>query len=210
MHCSPDEEIGSPASRQVIESLAVGVDAAICLECSRANGDLVSARKGIADLQIQISGRAAHAGIEPEKGINAAVEAAHLIIALQELNGRWPTVTCNVGLLRGGSRSNIVCDLVELEVDLRCANTAGFSAAFAQIERLCQQPTVPRIKVELRRTAEHVPWGRNAGTADLVSKARHVGESWAWSCTRLPLEVPPMQIRRPLWVSRPLIERLAA
>lgn len=177
LHCSPDEEIGSPASRQVIETLADGVDAAICLECARANGDLVSARKGIADLQIQIRGRAAHAGIEPEKGINAAVEAAHLILALQELNGRWPTVTCNVGLLRGGSRPNIVCDLVELEVDLRCANTTGFAAAYAQIERLCQQPTVPGIEVQLRRTAEHVPWERNAGTADLVSKASRVGES---------------------------------
>lgn len=177
VHCSPDEEIGSPASRQVIESLAAGADAAICLECARANGDLVSARKGIADLQIQIQGRAAHAGIEPEKGINAALEAAHLIIALQDLNGRWPTVTCNVGLLRGGSRPNIVCDLVDLEVDLRCANTAGFEAAYAEIERLCQQPVVPGSKVQLHRSAEHVPWERDSGTADLVCKARRVGES---------------------------------
>ena len=67
--------------------------AVLVLECARANGDIVSARKGIADYHVTITGRAAHAGVEPEKGRSAILEAAHQVLALHALNGRWPTVT---------------------------------------------------------------------------------------------------------------------
>ena len=100
--CNPDEEIGSPYSGPVIRELAPQHDAAFVLEGARANGDIVSARKGITDFRITIAGRAAHAGVEPEKGRNAVLEAAHAIVALQGLNGRWPGVTVNVGVVQGG------------------------------------------------------------------------------------------------------------
>lgn len=176
-HCSPDEEIGSPASRQVIESLTPGIDAALCLECARANGDIVSARKGIADIRIDVEGRAAHAGIEPEKGINAALEAAHLTVALQELNGRWPSVTCNVGVFGGGTRPNVVCASAFLDVDLRATTVTEFEEAFAAVEGICASPTVPGARVTLRRTAEHVPWEKTPAVAALVEVAARVGEA---------------------------------
>ena len=81
--CNPDEEIGSPFSGPVIRELAPSHDAAFVLEGARANGDIVSARKGITDFAIKITGRAAHAGVEPEKGRNAVLQAAHTIVALQ-------------------------------------------------------------------------------------------------------------------------------
>ncbi|MBA3307834.1 MAG: M20/M25/M40 family metallo-hydrolase, partial [Chloroflexi bacterium] len=87
---NPDEEIGSPASSPVIRRYAAESDLALVLECARANGDIVSSRKGVADLHIRINGRAAHAGVEPEKGRSAVLEAAHKILALHALNGRWP------------------------------------------------------------------------------------------------------------------------
>jgi glutamate carboxypeptidase len=99
---NPDEEIGSPFSGPVIRELAGDHDAALVLECARANGDIVSARKGIAELTLTVHGRAAHAGVEPEKGRSAILAAARLTEALHELNGRWPTVTCNVGAIAGG------------------------------------------------------------------------------------------------------------
>ena len=116
--CNPDEEIGSPYSGPVIRELAPQHDAAFVLEGARANGDIVSARKGITDYRITITGRAAHAGVEPEKGRNAVLEAAHEIVALQGLNGRWPGVTVNVGVVQGGTRTNVVAERCELQVDL--------------------------------------------------------------------------------------------
>ena len=122
--CNPDEEIGSPFSGPVIASLLLEQDAALVLEGARANGDIVSARKGITDYRIVFSGRAAHAGVEPEKGRNAVLEAAHAIVALHGLNGRWPGVTVNVGVVHGGTRTNVVAERCRLQVDLRSPELA--------------------------------------------------------------------------------------
>ena len=73
---NPDEEIGSPSSRAHIRAAAADADACLVLECARANGDIVSARKGILDTRLTVHGRAAHAGVEPEKGRSAILEAA--------------------------------------------------------------------------------------------------------------------------------------
>ena len=102
---NPDEEIGSPTSTPIIRELAGGVDAAFVFECARANGDIVSSRKGIVDARITIHGRAAHAGVEPEKGRSAILAAAHLVPALHALTGRWPGVTCNVGVIHARDAS---------------------------------------------------------------------------------------------------------
>ena len=107
---NPDEEIGSPTSTPHIRELARDVDACLVLECARANGDIVSSRKGILDLRLTVQGRAAHAGVEPDKGRNAIVEAARLVRELNALNGRWPGVTVNVGVIAGGTRPNVVPD----------------------------------------------------------------------------------------------------
>ncbi|MGZ8481959.1 MAG: M20/M25/M40 family metallo-hydrolase, partial [Candidatus Limnocylindria bacterium] len=118
---NPDEEIGSPFSSAHIRRLVTEHDAALVLECARANGDIVSARKGIADVHVTFIGRAAHAGVEPEKGRSAIVEAAHQVLALHALNGRWPTVTVNAGVIHGGTRPNVVAERCEMQVDVRAA-----------------------------------------------------------------------------------------
>ena len=115
--CSPDEEIGSPFSRPLIEALAGEHDIAVGLEAARTNGALVSARKGISAFTIEVEGRAVHAGVRPAEGINAVLEAAHKTVALQALNGRWPGVTCNVGVLQGGHRINVVPDRAVTQVE---------------------------------------------------------------------------------------------
>ncbi|WP_255509817.1 M20/M25/M40 family metallo-hydrolase [Micromonospora sp. AP08] len=93
------------------------------MECARDNGDLVSARKGVADLEVTLRGRSAHAGIEPERGVNALLAAARLTVDLDQLNGRWPGVTVNVGLLEAGGRPNVVADHARMLVDLRAWHT---------------------------------------------------------------------------------------
>lgn len=168
---TPDEEIGSPSSRAHIEAYALGADAAFCLECARANGDIVKARKGVVDLVVDIEGRAAHAGIEPEKGVNAALDAALTTVALQELNGRWPGVTVNVGVIQAGSRPNIVCPSARLEVDVRAVELATFDSAVAEVERVALEVRVPGVTKSASRTAAHAPMEPTAAGEALVATA---------------------------------------
>jgi glutamate carboxypeptidase len=168
---NPDEEIGSPFSTPVIRELAPSHDAVLVLECARANGDIVSARKGIADYHVTLIGRAAHAGVEPEKGRSAILEAAHQVLALHAVNGRWPSVTVNAGMIRGGTRPNVVAERCELQVDLRAATAADFAAAAAEVERIVGTPTLHGVRAELHRTAGHPPMEKGPEAARLVEEA---------------------------------------
>lgn len=168
---NPDEEIGSPSSSAVIRRLAAESDVALVLECARANGDIVSSRKGVADVRLVLEGRAAHAGIEPEKGRSAILEAAHKTLALQELNGRWTGVTCNVGVVTGGTRPNVVPDHAELEVDVRAVTRDAFAAAEAEIAAICARSTVPDVMCRIEEQARHWPMEKLPTSARLVDHA---------------------------------------
>jgi glutamate carboxypeptidase len=168
---NPDEEIGSPFSTPFIRELAPEHDAALVLECARANGDIVSSRKGIADYHLTLVGRAAHAGVEPEKGRSAILEAAHQVLALHALNGQWPSVTVNAGVIDGGTRPNVVAERCEIKVDLRAATVDAFDAAAAEVERIAASPTVDGVSVTVERIAGHPPMEKSAASARLVDLA---------------------------------------
>lgn len=172
--CNPDEEIGSPFSGPMIRELAPRHDVAFVLEGARENGDIVSARKGITDYTMTIRGRAAHAGVEPEKGRNALLEAAHKIIELQALNGRWPGVTINVGVARGGTRTNVVPERCELQVDLRSPELETLEAAEREIDRIMAEHVVPDVETEVHGNGWHRPMEKKEGGARLVSIAIEV------------------------------------
>ena len=146
---NPDEEVGSPTSTPHIVEHARDVDAAFVLECARASGAFVSARKGMADIRLRIYGRAAHAGVEPEKGRSAIVAGAELVREIHALNGRWPDVTANVGVFKAGTRPNIVCDEAELQVDVRAMSSEPLAAVRAAIAELAAAPAVPDVRVDL-------------------------------------------------------------
>ncbi|MFE6918813.1 M20 family metallopeptidase [Streptomyces rubiginosohelvolus] len=173
---TPDEEIGSPASRSVTERAARGAHFALALECARENGDLVIARKGVSDFLLTITGRAAHSGIEPERGANAALTAAHLVVALQALNGRWEDVTVNVGVVRAGTRTNIVCPEAELRVEIRSATTAGMERARAAIEEAAARPSVPGTSVVVEQLDLCPPMEDTDLTHRMMARARSLGE----------------------------------
>lgn len=172
--CNPDEEIGSPFSRVYIQELVKEADVALVLEGARENGDIVSARKGVSDYVIEIIGRAAHAGIEPERGRSAILEAAHKTIALQGLNGRWPGVTVNVGVVAGGTRTNVVPERCTIEVDLRSPEEETLQAAEAEIERIAQEHTVPNVAVRMTVGGWHRPMEKKEGGARLAELAIRV------------------------------------
>jgi glutamate carboxypeptidase len=169
--CNPDEEIGSPWSRDTIVQEAARADAAFVLEGARENGDIVSARKGVSDYTIEIIGRAAHAGVEPERGRSAILEAAHKIVALHELNGRWPGVTVNAGVVRGGTRVNVVPERCLIEVDLRSPEESTLAEAEAEVETIAQRHTVADVDVRVAGGKWHRPMERRDGTARLADLA---------------------------------------
>ncbi len=169
---NPDEEIGSPVSTTLIRAAAAQADVAFVLECARANGDIVSSRKGAVDYRVTIRGRAAHAGVEPEKGRSAITEAAHQVLALHDLSGRWPGVTCNVGTIEGGLRPNVVAERAVLGVDVRAADRAGLEAADAAVRALAAAPSVPDVAVEVDERHRHWPMEKLARSGRLVEHAR--------------------------------------
>jgi glutamate carboxypeptidase len=168
---NPDEEIGSPVSTPHIRRLAREADACLVLECARANGDIVSSRKGSLDLVITVHGRASHAGIEPEKGRSAILEAARITTDLHALNGRWPGVTVNVGVIEGGTRPNVVAERCSMEVDVRAVTAGGLAEVEVTIAEVLVPRTVPDVRVELAQGARHEPMEKLARSGRLVGHA---------------------------------------
>lgn len=171
---TPDEEVGSPASGRILAGLAAGADAALCLECARENGDLVHARKGVADVRIHVRGRAAHAGVEPDRGRSAAVEAAHLVLFAHSLTGARPGLTVNVGTVRAGERANVVPAFAELFGEVRAATPADLDWALSAIEARAAAPAVDDVTSTVERLAVCPPLEPASSTA-LLSAAVAVG-----------------------------------
>jgi glutamate carboxypeptidase len=170
--CNPDEEIGSPFSKPLIRELARESDVCFVLEGGRENGNIVSARKGIADVMIEIRGRAAHAGVNPDRGRSAIVEAAHKVLALQELNGRWPGVTVNAGVIEGGTRSNVVAERCSLRVEVRSPEERSFGEAVAEVTGIGEAGTVPDVTSAVNVLEAHRPMQKTEATARLVELAQ--------------------------------------
>ena len=174
---NPDEEIGSPVSAAHIRRLAPEVDACLVLECARANGDIVSSRKGNLGLVITVHGRASHAGVEPEKGRSAILEAARIITDLHALNGRWPGVTVNVGVVRGGTRPNVVAGRCDLEVDLRAVTRDTLLEAEAAIRAAAAPRVVPDVAVTVEEAGRHWPMEKLDRSGRLVGHAVEIASA---------------------------------
>jgi glutamate carboxypeptidase len=174
---NPDEEIGSPTSTPHISDIAADVDVALVLECARANGDIVSSRKGILDARMRVLGRAAHAGVEPEKGRSAILEAARIVTDLHALNGRWPGVTVNVGVIGGGTRPNVVAEECSLEVDVRASSREALEEAEAEIRWIAEATEVDDTTVEFETMARWWPMEKLAHSGRLVEHAQAVARA---------------------------------
>lgn len=117
--CTSDEEIGSGTSRDLIQKLAKESELVLVMEPALIDGSLKTWRKGGGGFHVKVHGRAAHAGGDHEKGRNAIEEMAHQIIAIQKMTDYSKKTTLNVGVIRGGTVSNVVPDYAEVEVDVR-------------------------------------------------------------------------------------------
>ena len=116
---TPDEEVGSRSSRIFIEDAARGADYALVLEPPTGSGDLKVHRKGVGWYLVKVHGRAAHQGVEPEKGVNAIVEASRQILRIIEAQDLERGTTLGPNVIRGGTTGNVVADYAEVLVDMR-------------------------------------------------------------------------------------------
>jgi glutamate carboxypeptidase len=169
-----EEEVDSPISKPLVASIAVEMDAALVLESARANGDIVSARKGVGEYTLRVKGKSAHAGVEPEKGANALLELAHQIITLHELNGLAPGVTVNADVGGGGTRTNVIPDEAWVKVDVRAIDPAGAQTLAQALVNWPARTTVPRTRVELSGGFGRPPMAKTPATALLVEWAQNV------------------------------------
>jgi glutamate carboxypeptidase len=165
-----DEEVGSATSRALIEQSAAGVDAAFVFEPSQA-GALKIARKGIGMYTVDVEGRAAHAGLEPERGVNATLEVARQALAIAELSRPELGTTVTPTVVSGGTTINTVPAAARLAVDLRASSAAEMDRVGAALAAL--QPVTPGAQV--RVTAEHVraPFEQTS-SAELFATAQRV------------------------------------
>jgi glutamate carboxypeptidase len=130
-----DEETGSATSKEFIKEISAKAKAVLVIEAS-LNGMVKTGRKGTAMYQIKIHGRASHAGLEPEKGINSTVEIAHAIIAVASLENKEHGTTVVPTMLRAGNSTNTVPDLAVLDIDIRSYSMDDLKRVDAAIRNL--------------------------------------------------------------------------
>jgi glutamate carboxypeptidase len=143
-----DEEVGSISSRALIEEEARGSAAVLVLEASADGGALKTARKGASMYDVAITGRAAHAGLEPEKGINATLEAAHQALAIAALGDAAQGTSVTPTTLTSGTTTNTVPAAAVLSVDVRAWTVAEQERVDAAIRALA--PALPGASLEIR------------------------------------------------------------
>ncbi|MGH2344370.1 MAG: M20 family metallopeptidase [Chloroflexota bacterium] len=164
-----DEEIGSPSSTPFIQRLAEGRDAVLVLEPGRANGNIVSARKGMGTFELAVKGQAAHAGVDPEKGRSAVLELAHQTVALHALNNLPAGISVNVGVVTGGTRPNVVASEATARIDLRARTLEDLERTIAVMRARAGVPTVQGTTVALSGKIGHRPMVRTEAIARLAA-----------------------------------------
>lgn len=174
--CGGDEETDSRASEAMLKALAPDYDIALVLEAGRENGDIVSARKGNGMFTLEVAGRAAHAGVEPEKGASAILALANQIVALHALNGMRPGMTLNVGVVSGGSVPNAVPDRARALVDVRVARPEDMYDVEAEIYRVAGAAWVPGTTTLIKDGWGFPPMARTPAIAALAETAKRCAE----------------------------------
>lgn len=164
---TPDEEIGSPTSRKVIEERAKDAIAVFNLEPGRPDGSIVTTRRGSAHLEFQIEGRAAHSGTEIEKGISAIEELGHKIIALQKLTDFEKGVTVNVGMVQGGENTNVVAPEASGRIHIGFGTVAHFNEVYEKAKAIFETSYVEGTTGELHGQMSFLPMENHEGVQKL-------------------------------------------
>jgi glutamate carboxypeptidase len=168
----PEEEVGSPTSRARIEEAARGHKYALVMEPGRDGDKVVTSRKGVGRFTLTVKGRAAHSGVRHQDGRSAILEMARQIVRIENKTDYERGITCNVGLVRGGTGVNVTPAECVADVDLRVPSprlAEEMTHWFLGLEPIGKDVTL-RVEGEMNRP----PYRKDAGIADLFGKAQAI------------------------------------
>jgi glutamate carboxypeptidase len=166
-----DEEIGSPISRPITERLAKESSAVLVLEPAQGLA-LKTARKGVGDYLVEVTGIAAHSGVDFEAGHSAILELARLIQTVSTFTDLSRGLTVNCGVISGGTRSNVIASHAQVEVDVRIAKATDARHAEKLFRAL--KPTDPHCKIKITGSINRPPMERKPGTVRLFKQAQRL------------------------------------
>lgn len=171
-----DEETGSLTGRALVEEESRRASHVLVLEPPAPGGRVKTARKGTGMFKLSIEGRAAHAGLEPEKGASAILEMAKQIERLHELNDQSKGTTVNVGVISGGTRSNVVAAEAHAEIDVRFSTNAEATRLEEVFTNL--RPFDERVRLNMRGGINRPPFERTKEVVNLYERARSLADQF--------------------------------
>ncbi|MFK4089258.1 M20/M25/M40 family metallo-hydrolase [Kribbella sp. NPDC020789] len=170
-----DEEVGSPTARELVTAASAGVVAAFGLEPPHPNGDLKTSRWGSTRIRITVTGREAHAALDPESGISAIDELVDQLLAVRSVVAQHNQVLCNVGTIEGGGRTNVVAGSAWADIGFRFVDPETETAVLAAVTAL------PAVRdgavVDVRVMSNRPAWQPSPATDELLAKVAAAGAS---------------------------------
>jgi glutamate carboxypeptidase len=174
-----DEEVGSDSSRAITESLAKKAAAVLVLEPSYGpQGAVKTARKGVGGYLVKVTGKASHAGLDFQKGVNAILELARQIEKISGFTDLKKGLTVNVGIVSGGSRTNVVPAEASAQVDVRIGRMKDAAGIDKKMRSL--RPFNRKCKIEITGGINRPPMERTAGVATLYKQAKTIARELGW------------------------------
>jgi glutamate carboxypeptidase len=174
-----DEEVGSDSSRRITEELAKKSAAVLVLEPSYGpKGALKTARKGVGEFQLKVNGKSAHAGLDFDKGHSAILELARQVERVSRFSDRKRGLTVNVGLVRGGTRVNVIPAEASAAIDVRVASAADAAVITRKLRSL--RPVDRHCKLEITGGVERMPMERKGGVLALYRQAAALARQVGW------------------------------
>lgn len=177
-----DEEIGSPHSKEMLRTLARGIPYGLVFEPGLEDGAVVNSQSGVRWMRLTAKGKAAHAGLEPQNGINACVELAHKVTQVAALAKPERGLTVNPGVIEGGTKANVVCEKASVTVDVRFRDLADWHGVASGLEDIRGHSHVVNHHLQQGTTAElqqlaDMPPLPESSTRGLVQRAEAVARS---------------------------------
>lgn len=182
---SPDEEIGSPTTRDLIEDLAKHSSHSLVMEPSRPGGAAVTARKGVGWFEVAVEGRPAHAGSRHSDGRSAIAEAARQILTIEDMTDYNRGTTATVSKIGGGTAINVVPHQCSLSVDVRVTNVEEGRRVEQAILGLA--PVGPDVNLKVTGGMNRPAYERSAGGAELFERARTEAKDLDFDLTEVPM-----------------------
>src|ERR1700722_559692 len=174
-----DEEVGSYSSRKITEALAKVSAGVLVLEPAGPRGAVKTARKGVGEYSLTVHGVASHAGLDPGKGHSAIVELARQITAVSKLNNLRGGISVNPGVIRGGTRTNVIAAEATVEIDGRIKQAKQAAPLDRKFRAL--KPFDKHCKLDIEGGINRMPMERTAGVAALYQKAQAIAKQVDWT-----------------------------